>query len=150
LKIQEIMTAEVATCRPAEPVLDAIKTMDERDCGSLPVVDKDQKVVGMITDRDAALALALALAKRDVKPSQLRVQEAMSRGAKTCTPDQEVAASLQAMKAAKVRRVPIVDAGGRLIGIVSINDIVLTTELRDQIVDTMRAICQHLAEARTV
>jgi Mg/Co/Ni transporter MgtE len=94
--------------------------MWEHDCGALPVVDAENKVLGMVTDRDIAMCAYL-----QGKPlSDIPVTTAMSDKVVSCSPDDTVAAAEQRMGKAKVRRLPVIDKSGALVGILSLDDIV--------------------------
>jgi CBS-domain-containing membrane protein len=123
--------------------------MWERDCGVIPVVDEDDKVVGMITDRD--ICMAAALTGRDL--SNLDVGSVISGLVTTCKSEDDVQSALTSMRENQLRRLPVIDADGKLQGVLSLNDLVLKAE-RDKdkktpgltyidVIDTYRAICQH-------
>jgi CBS domain-containing protein len=137
------MTTEVRSCAPDTNAAAAAALMLDGDCGILPVVEGGT-IVGIVTDRD----LYIALATRNVLPSQLAVGEVMRTRVWTCAPQDEVHAALATMKARRVRRLPVRGADGRLVGIVSMNDLLLAAGDRqafssDEIVDTFQAICAH-------
>lgn len=119
MKIEEIMTRDVRTCTPNDSLATAAQIMWENDCGAVPVVDRDGKIVGIITDRDLAMAAQL----QGVALRESRVASAMARDIKTASP-QDTPATLQAlMQQHKIRRVPVVDAEKRLVGMVSLGDL---------------------------
>jgi CBS domain-containing protein len=113
------MSREVITCSPDTDLARVGWLMWEGNCGALPVV-LEGEVVGMITDRDLAMAAAM-------KPRpcvELRVSEAMSLGdVALVRPDATVEEALDVMCRGRVRRLPVVDPEGRLAGILSISDI---------------------------
>lgn len=119
MKIDEIMTRNVHTCTPNDSLATAAQIMWENDCGAVPVVDREGKLVGIITDRDLAMAAHL----QNVALRESRVANAMARDVKVCGP-QDTPATVQAlMQQYKVRRIPVVDAERRLLGIVSLGDL---------------------------
>lgn len=143
MKIADIMTRDPVTCAPDLTLAVAAALMWDADCGFLPIV-ANHKLVGVITDRD----ISVALATRNVRAAEMKVREVASRTAWTCTPDDDVHAALAVMKAHRVRRLPVVGAGGAVVGVVSMNDLVLAAgpdaEVRhDEIVDTLKTICGH-------
>jgi CBS-domain-containing membrane protein len=89
--------------------------------GTLPVTDAHGKLDGIITDRD----IAMAAGTRQRNASHIAVHEAMSPKARTCFADDELGTALKAMENARVRRLPVVDASAHLVGILSIDDIVV-------------------------
>ena len=147
MKVQDVMTAEVRTCRPDTNLSAAAMQMWNGDCGALPVLADGGEVVGMITDRD--ICIAAATKHRD--PEKIRVDEVISGKAYSCSPDAEIHEALEIMQENRVRRLPVINSDdGRLAGILSMNDVALkaqangTGELSAQDVEnTLRAICAH-------
>jgi len=95
--------------------------MWDSDCGALPVLNVEGKVLGMITDRD----ICMAAATKNRPPSQITVWETITPRAFTCRPTEDVHVALDLMKRKQVRRLPVVDEDGILQGMVSVNDIIL-------------------------
>lgn len=144
MKIKDIMTREPATGSPTTNLATAAKLMLDADCGILPVVDDDGKLVGVVTDRD----LYIALATRNRLASQVTVGEVARSKVFTCGPDDDVESALQIMRQHRVRRLPVEGFGGTVAGIVSMNDIVLAAGARkpvrnEAVVETLQAICAH-------
>ena len=141
MKVRDIMTKDVRTCRSDTTLAEAVRLMWEKDCGVLPVVTADGKVSGMITDRD----ICVAIATRGQTADKIMVSAVIGPKVCGCAPDDEAVVALQTMKAQRVRRLPVLDAKGRLVGILSLNDIVMHagTELAAEIVSAMTGICQH-------
>ena len=122
MKIQEIMTKDPATVTPGTTVRDAAKLMQREDTGILPVVESEgtKKLVGVVTDRD--IAIRVVAEGRDVNT---RVSDVMtSSRLATLRPDADVDDVMDTMADQQVRRVPIVDDRGTLVGIISRGDIV--------------------------
>lgn len=147
MKVQEIMTQEVRSCRADMNLAEATELMWTNDCGVLPVVDEARKVIGVITDRD----ICIALGTTDRRPSEVKVGEAMSKDVYTCGPNDDIRASLETVRRDKVRRLPVVDNYGTLLGILSMNDVVLhsrkpngkTPLSFEDVVESFKAICEH-------
>ena len=113
------MTTDVGACRPFDTVDRSAKVMWERDCGAVPVVDQEGRAVAMLTDRDicmAALTQGRAL-------GEIHVSSAMSRRLWSCRPQDDVKDAERVMRAHQVRRLPVVDADGKLLGLLSISDL---------------------------
>jgi len=102
----------------------ATELMWKGNCGFLPVVDAEQKLCGVITDRD----ICIALGTRNQTAGEVRVEEIAQRKVYACAPDDDVHVALQSMKEGHVRRLPVVDRGGKLAGVVSMDDILLHAE----------------------
>ena len=143
MKIKDIMTTDVRTCSPGTNLAAAAALMLDGDCGILPVVDEG-KLVGVVTDRD----MFIALATRNIPASHVTAGEVAGKQVRTCGPDDDVHAALETMKAHRVRRLPVEGFGGTVLGIVSMNDILLAAGTRkairnDEVVDTFQGICAH-------
>jgi CBS domain-containing protein len=141
MKVREIMTADVGTCRPETNLAEAVKLMWEKDCGALPVVKSDGKLGGIITDRD----ICVALATRGQTADHISVGEVASGKIYTCVTDDDTSAALQTMKSQRVRRLAVVDGNGRLKGMLSIGDVVTHHDAAStaEVVSTMASICEH-------
>jgi CBS domain-containing protein len=142
MQIAEVMTPGPIMCAPETTVAEAAHLMWEGDCGVLPVVN-GRTLKGVVTDRD----LFIALATRDAKASQLTVGAVAQKNPVTCSPRDDVHQAMGKMKSHRVRRLPVVDADGTLVGIVSMNDLVLAispeTSLGGRVVDTLQTISEH-------
>ena len=143
MKVKDIMTTDIKTCTPDTTLAEAAHMMWDGDCGILPVAD-DGGLVGVVTDRD----MFIALATQDARASQVRVGAVATRMLVTCTPEDDVHAALATMKQARVRRLPVVGFGGAVLGMLSMNDILLAAgpgkEIRSEdVVETLQAVCAH-------
>jgi CBS domain-containing protein len=122
--------------------------MAEAACGFLPVVIQG-KVVGMITDRD----ICLALTKLDRKPSDVQVQDVISGELFTCGTDDHIAEALETMRIFGFRRLPVVDDEQRLLGLLSLDDLILESRalgaegfegpFHSDITRTLKGICRR-------
>jgi len=119
MKIERIMTREVRSIGPEESLHTAARIMWENDCGCLPVVDEDGRVLAMLTDRDVCMAAW----SRNRPLAELPVRGAMSGHLITCSPGDPPAAAQRLMQEHQVRRLPVTDATGRLLGLLSLNDL---------------------------
>lgn len=114
------MTSEPACCTPETRAEDAARLMREHDCGVIPVVENDgsKTLVGVVTDRD----IALRGVGEGLGPDT-PVGDLMTRDPQACPPDAEVEEVETVMKRAQVRRIPIIDAAGHLMGIIAQADL---------------------------
>lgn len=125
MKVREIMTKETAFCGLDSTLAQAVDTMEKRGCGFLPVVGEGGNVVGVITDRD----ISIALGTRNRKASEVQVKDVMLPKDVTfprlfvCTADEDVRCALKTMRHERVRRLPVVDREGMLLGVLSLDDI---------------------------
>jgi len=141
MKVRDLMTSDVRTCRPDTNLAEAVSAMWEGDCGALPVVNDEGRVTGMITDRD----ICIALATRGRSADRVAVREVAQSPVHTCLADDDTATALGTMKAHRVRRLPVIDAEGHVRGILSLNDVVTHTgsALPTEVVSTLAGICEH-------
>ena len=119
MKVKDLMTRDVTTCLRDEDMNRAAQIMWECDCGIVPVVDADRRVVGLLTDRDVCMA-AYTMGGPLVS---LRIGDAMAKEVFSCSPEDDLETALLTMREARVRRLPVVDGGETLVGIVSMSDI---------------------------
>ena len=145
MKVQEVMMQDVQVCQPDTNLAAAAALMWEADCGILPVVINGKTPIGVITDRD----IAIAVGTRGRPPQEIRVDEVMSAQLFACGPDDDIQTALKTMRKDKVRRLPVVTDEGVLKGILSINDVVIQSQKGDkelsydEVVSTFKAICEH-------
>lgn len=119
MRVREIMTPDPACCTPDSTAREAATLMKDNDCGSIPVVDgAGKRLVGTVTDRDLAVR-GLAEGRGPDTP----VRELMTNKPITAGPDDEVEIVREVMVAQQVRRVPVVDGNGTIVGIVAQADI---------------------------
>jgi len=122
--VKEIMTRTVATCRPETNLGAAVEIMWNRNCGILPVVNAENVVVGVVTDRD----LCIALGTRNRLAGEITVGEVTSNRLIFCRPDDEIHHVLALMAEGKVRRLPVINEKGVVEGILSMDDVLLHSE----------------------
>lgn len=123
MKIQDIMTKNPACVTPNATVREAAQVMLREEVGIVPVVsdNSDRELVGVITDRDIVVRCIA-----DGKDGSARVRDVMSGSdLMTCQQHEDIESLMNAMRTEKVRRIPIVDERGGLVGIVSQADVVL-------------------------
>jgi CBS domain-containing protein len=125
MRVADLMITNVASCRSDEPLSAAASLMWDCDCGAVPVIEAGgDRVVGMITDRDICMCSWM----QGAAPQAIPVIDAMSRTLVCCSPRDSLAEAERAMRTNQIRRVPVVDDGGRLVGILSLADIVRQAE----------------------
>ena len=149
MKVKEVMMGTPYYCRPETNLGVATELMWNANCGFLPVEASDGKVIGVVTDRD----ICIALGTRNRLAGDVLVSEVMSGKLCSCAPDDEIHVALQTMKDGRVRRLPVVAKDGSLVGVISMDDILLRTEpmslgkepelSSDEVVRTYRAITQR-------
>jgi len=124
MNVGQLMTQNVRACQAEDTMDTAAQLMWENDCGCVPVVDAKRRVVGMLTDRDICMA---AYTQGGVLRA-LRVSSAMSKQVHACTPEDALSVAEELMRAKQIHRLPVVDADGHLVGIISLNDIAREAE----------------------
>ncbi len=141
MRVRDLMTTDVRSCRGETNLAEAVKEMWEGDCGVLPVVNDEGRVTGVVTDRD----ICIALATRGQLADRIAVRDVAQGHAHTCQAEDDVAAALQTMKLHKVRRLPVVDADGHLRGMLSLNDVVTHAGAASAkaMLSTLAGICEH-------
>lgn len=121
MKVKDIMTQSAVCCGPDTNIGAAVELMWIHNCGVLPVIGPDQKLSGIITDRD----ICIAVGTRNKLAGELIVSEIATKGVFTCKPDDEVREALRTMTNKQVRRLPVVNKDGIPQGILSTEDIVV-------------------------
>lgn len=119
-KIADIMSTDVRTIQPQESLRRAAQCMQELDVGALPVCD-GERLLGMVTDRDIAIRAVAG----GLNPDQACVSDIMSPEVQYCTADQDSEEAKRLMGDRQIRRLPVIDAERRLVGIVSLGDLAL-------------------------
>jgi CBS domain-containing protein len=122
MKVREVMTREVQTVRPDQPVQEAASFMLSADAGSIPVTEGD-RLIGMITDRDIAVR---GIAKGYGPDTPVR--ELMTDDLVVVRIDDDVEDAASKMSEAQVRRLPVIDENEQLCGIVSLGDLARETD----------------------
>ena len=149
MKVKDIMTCEAKFCELNASLAEAAQTMWETDCGVLPVLKDGKEIVGLITDRDICMAMAM----RDCNPASVSAERVISGAVYSVSPEEDVHRALAIMQEHRVRRLPVVSSEGELEGMLSMNDVVLKAEeVRNteapeltyaDVVNTYKAICEH-------
>src|SRR5882672_994234 len=149
MKVKDVFRSGVKTCT-AVTCLDAVgRIMWESDCGAVPVVNAEGKAVGMLTDRD----LAMALAAKDRGASQIFVREISSGVIFTCGPEDEVTDAALKMRTHQVRRLAVTDPQGILLGVLSLKDLALAANgtsgiSYEEVAKTLQTVSKPRTEER--
>lgn len=149
MRVDDLCVCDVAACTRDATLARAASLMRRYDIGCLPVVDDDERVIGIVTDRD----IALELGRGGRSTGEIRVEDVMSEGVATIGPDEDARDALLEMGRSRVRRLAVVDDDERLRGILSIDDIVshaaeapdAETLPADEIVQTLARISRPYA-----
>lgn len=123
--VRAYMESAPAACTGNHSLSHATRLMRERDCGAIPVVDGENQVIGMLTDRDVCMAAYIQ--GRPI--SALLVGSTMSRNPIVCLPDDTLGDAARAMTEKQIRRLPVVEHR-KLVGIIALADVAIA--LREQ------------------
>jgi CBS domain-containing protein len=142
--VRAIMKKDIATCEPDSDLNAVVALMRDHDCGFIPVVGREGEVVGVITDRDACLSAC----SKHRQPARISARETMSRPVFSCFADENLGEALAMMASHHVRRLPVIARGGRLEGVVSIDDFIRMADrpgapTSADVVTALRTINEH-------
>jgi CBS domain-containing protein len=152
MRVRDVMAKQTSCCGPDASLAAAAECMWKNGVGFLPIVGEGGNVIGVITDRD--ISIALGTGRR--RPSAWPVKDVMVPKLFTCTPEEDVHCALKTLRAQRIRRLPVIDREGALLGVFSINDVALKAHeppskndvsYRD-VVDTYQAIRGRVASHR--
>lgn len=120
-KCTDVMTPDPVSCEPGDSIARAAEIMKAEDVGAVPVIESkvSRRVAGIVTDRD--IVVKVIAERRNVETAAVR--DAMTANPATCREDDDVSRAVELMATHQVRRMPVVDAEGRLRGIIAQADI---------------------------
>ncbi len=155
MKVEQMMNHAVKACHPEDSLNKAAQTMWENVCGAVPIVDAEFKPIGFLTDRDICMA-----AYTQGKPLQaLTVDGAMARKVVCCQLEDDLDSAMQLMREKHFRRLPVVGPDGKLIGILSLDDLAheaglslrggVNRELRERVAEVCIAVSRSRVFARS-
>lgn len=124
MRVVDIMMGTPYYCRPETNLGSAAELMWTGNCGFLPVVGNEGKVVGIVTDRD----ICIALGTRGQPSGTVTVAEVMSQKVHSCAPEDDIHVALRAIREGRVRRLPVISKSGELVGVISMDDVLLRAE----------------------
>lgn len=145
--VHDAMRTRVYVCAPEDTLARAAQLMWEKDLGCLPVCAPGRQALAMLTDRDIAMAAFMQWKHL----AEASVESAMSRSLCACSPDDELGQAEEMMRANQVRRLPVVDAQGVLVGLLSLGDVARYVRQRSpragspaqqRLAETLAAICE--------
>ncbi|HEU4730154.1 MAG TPA: CBS domain-containing protein [Kofleriaceae bacterium] len=153
MRVSDLMGHPAITCRVQDNLSVPARLMWDHDCGVVPVVREDGKLVGVITDRD----ICMAAYTQGHSLGEIDVSTAMAPHPISVRADQEIEEAERVMAEHQVRRIPVVDDDGRPVGVLSLNDLALEGVRPDtrienacvRIAHTLAAVCTHRPGART-
>jgi CBS domain-containing protein len=139
-KCNEVMTKNPVCCLQNDTVLKAAELMKSENVGSIPVIENEQtqKLIGIVTDRD--LTLKIVAEGRD--PKSMKVDAVMTHKVVTCRAEDDLQKALDAMAEHQLRRIPIVDANHRVVGIIAQADVATRVDQPEKTAEMVKEISQ--------
>lgn len=139
-KCSDLMTRNPVSARPDDSVASVARLMKDNDIGPVPIVGdtSSKKLVGIVTDRD--LAIKVVAAGRD--PQTTPVRQVMTTNVITCRADDDIETALDAMSTQQLRRIPVVDDGDMLVGIIAQADIATRMDRPDKTGEVVKEISE--------
>ena len=142
MKVKDAMKTDVGACSTEDSLMKAADVMRLRDCGVVPIIDDEKNVVGMLTDRDVCLAIVA----RNRKASDVKTKDLLMNKAITCFADDDLESALRKMRKHQIKRLAVVDADNKLVGMLTISDVLLSVRkdksLKKKIYTTIKAIAK--------
>src|SRR5271163_613534 len=152
MKVADSMTREVRACTVHDSLNAAARVMWEHDCGCVPVVDSQGRLVGIVTDRD----ICMAAYTQGVPLEAIPLERVMAARVISCARTDDLDLAHRLMRKHEIHRLPVVDSRGRLTGILSLSDVVNQASQAGasseavEIIATLSAIRKRRAAAATV
>jgi CBS domain-containing protein len=140
--VENVMVADVVTIAPSASLVEAARAMEQANVGMLPVVE-GREVRGVITDRDIVVR-AIA---RDADLANTRVAQCLTDDVVCARPDWTTDQAMKAMADARVGRLPVVDEGDRLVGVVTLSSMAFRAPDKREAFDTSKEVSRRSARA---
>lgn len=126
MKVRDVMSRPVKSCSADANLAEVALQMWHADCGVIPIVDDEDVMVGVLTDRDICMAVAI----KGRPAHQIVANELIGGELFSCSPSDDVLDALDSMKRHRVRRLPVLAPNGTVQGVLSINDLILEAKYR--------------------
>jgi CBS domain-containing protein len=139
-RVKDVMIRDVVAIDSGATLLDVAKKMRDANIGMLPVIEGGV-VRGIVTDRD----LVIRAMTRDVRPSEIRVDECLSEPPRCAEPDWSVEEAMDEMASQQVGRLPVVDNSGAVIGVVTLSSLALRSAKREETLDAAQEVARRSA-----
>jgi CBS domain-containing protein len=142
--VQQVMTQNPTCCCPGDSIPRVAQIMVQEDCGAVPVVDSEQgrRLIGIITDRD----IVCRIVAKNMNPAECTVELAMSNDMISVRPDASIDECVRLMAAEQVRRMPVTDGNGQVIGIVSQADLARAADGAPDLEDELAEVLEEVSE----
>ncbi|HEY3066429.1 MAG TPA: CBS domain-containing protein [Methylomirabilota bacterium] len=139
--VKDVMIRDVVTIDALATVLQTAERMRDANVGMLPVMEND-KLRGIVTDRD----LVIRAMTRDVRPSDVRVGDCLSEPPRCAGPDWSLEEAMEEMARQQVGRLPVLDAGERIIGVVTLSSLALRSPKKQETLETAQEVSRRSAK----
>lgn len=146
MKVKDVMKMDVGFCLAEDSLMKAAEIMRHRDCGVVPIVDDERRVIGMLTDRD----LCLAIVARNRKASDVQTKDLIRSEPIVCAADDKIESVLRKLRKNQIKRLAVVGAIGELVGIVSVSDILLGIRKDKNLKKKTYATLKAVAKPRSI
>ena len=139
-KCSEVMTNNPVCCLPNDTVANVAELMNSGNIGSIPVIENEQtkKLIGIVTDRD----LTLKIVAKGLDAKSTKVETVMTRKVVTCHADDDLQKALDAMAENQLRRIPVVDADNKIMGIIAQADVATRIDQPEKTAEMVKEISQ--------
>lgn len=139
----DVMTKNPTCCLTSDSIDLAAQIMKNEDVGSVPVVDESisDQLIGILTDRD--IVIKVIAGKKDW--NGVKVEEVMTRNPVTCRTDEDIQNAMDRMSQHQIRRIPVVDPGGRIVGIIAQADLAIRMDQPEKTEKVLEHISQPVS-----
>ncbi len=137
MKVQDCMCNDVCCIKPETKIEEAAKLMSQNHVGCLPVCDNNNSICGIVTDRD--LILRCVACNKDIK--QTPVSDVMTCNVSTCKKTDDITNAESKMGQKQIRRLPVCDDNNKVVGILTIGDIINNENNEKELCTTLETIC---------
>jgi CBS domain-containing protein len=144
MNVSEIMTTNVATAEPDTTLEEIASMMKDENVGAIPIVD-DEELIGIVTDRD----IVVRCVAEGKDPAEVEVEEILTEDLETIAPDDDVREAAQIMQRKQIRRLPVCDDDGKLVGMVALGDIAVKEADDDITGETLEQVSQGVKSERS-
>lgn len=145
MKCKDIMTKSVKMCDKECTAKDAAQIMKKVNTGAVPVVNDNDHVTGIITDRD----ITLHTVAEGKDPSKVKIHDIMTKHVVTVNENDLLDEAIVKMKENKVRRLPVVDDNNKLTGIISLGDIAVLSDIQEhEVIEALEQISEPISGAK--
>ena len=140
------MTTDVGFCNPGDNLAKAAEIMWQKDCGVVPLIDEEKKVVAMITDRD----ICIAAGTQNRKIADISVNEMIRGEIFDCAADDDIETALKTMKKHQLKRLPVTGNYSELVGILSITDVLSSRRKNKKLMKKLYSTIKAIGAARPI